>query len=136
MGGCRVGRLPVFEAVDSGTVAQAACSIVEAARLQGRPDIMTIAMSKNRRAWSGGRVQNPNTQLRRVVTSDAFHTLVAVARLRYVQLGRGVASISGLMIGSRVSKVCCSLVIAASETECGKRAAHGFQPHIPWEDTG
>ena len=43
------------------------------------------------------------------------------------------------MIGSRVSKVCCSLVLAAAETrwsdDSDMRASHGYKPSIAWEDT-
>ena len=128
-----------FESVCSDSVGSACQFALDAARRGGHAEVVSVQLCRNRRAWSGGNIANPRRGVRRFTLEEVAESVRAVSGLSYARVGTGVASPTGLMIGSRASKVACSLVLGKSESEwCSdhaRREAEGFHGcMLAWED--
>ena len=117
----------------------AAHDLVARVRAAGCPETITVAASPNRRAWLGGRTGNPDLRSRTFHLEELLGALGGMTSLRLVRVGDGLAELHGLVIGSTLSKIGCSLVLGQHEARwCESdawRLSHGYDASIPWRSS-
>ncbi|CAK0822235.1 unnamed protein product [Prorocentrum cordatum] len=112
-----------FESVRASD-ADAAAALFRRAAHSGAPDRVTVSRSMRRRAFLGGRLDNPRHDLKTFAFMELALCLAAFARMTFVSVGDVVAEFTGVPIGGFMRKVRCSLILCRWETEWDEDDAH------------
>ena len=127
-----------FESVTASDIEADARKIINRALAQSHPGTVSVRFAKNRIAWKDGRTQNRNKTIATYTLEEMLDALVAATSIQWVRVGSGVAQIRGLMIGSFVSKIACSIRLSLAEADwadtAAARVSAGFASFTSWRD--